>query len=258
METKNILGIIPARFGSTRFPGKPLVEIAGKSMIRRVYEQAKKTFGTVVVATDNEEIYQEVKDFDGLASMTSETHRSGTDRCAEALQNIEKELSVNFDIVVNIQGDEPFIEPQQLQQLTACFSEKETKIATLVKKIANTEELFDPNTPKVILNKLGRAIYFSRATIPYLRNHDKNEWIKKHDYYKHIGIYAYRKDVLMHITKLPQSELELAESLEQLRWIENGIDVKVAITEFETYAIDTKEDLHEINKKIGQGVISLF
>ncbi|HSZ25312.1 MAG TPA: 3-deoxy-manno-octulosonate cytidylyltransferase [Cytophagaceae bacterium] len=238
-----ILGIIPTRFASTRFPEKALVDIGGKSMVQRVYEQALKsaTLSKVVIATDHKKIFDHVTQFGGHVVMTSETHQSGTDRCAEALV---KENDI-FDFVINIQGDEPFIKPEQIDLLTSILTE-ETELATLAKKITDEETLFNPNTPKMIWNEKMEAIYFSRQTIPYVRSVNAKEWLSKHDFYKHIGIYAYRVDVLKKITKLPLSVLERAECLEQLRWLENGYKIKVAITEFETIGIDTPDDLTKI------------
>jgi len=236
----NILGIIPARFASTRFPGKPLVDIAGKSMIQRVYEQAKKCthLTEVVVATDDTRIYDHVLTFGGVAIMTSADHQSGTDRCAEVARQHPQ-----YNIIINIQGDEPYIDPEQISKLAFCFNDAGTQIATLVKKVANEQELFNVNSPKVVINKLSEAIYFSRSPLPHIRGQEQQNWLNHFTYFKHIGIYGYRADVLQEITKLPVSSLEKAESLEQLRWIENGYRIKVAETELETYAIDTPEDL---------------
>ncbi len=237
-----ILGVIPARFASTRFPGKPLIDVAGKSMIMRVYEQAKKASSLmhVVVATDDQRILDHVNKCGGEAVLTSEQHQSGTDRCAEVAQNF-----IDFDIIINIQGDEPFIDPTQIDDLAACFNDPNYKLATLIKKITTTDELFNSNTPKVVLNKAFEAIYFSRNTIPFLRNVEPETWLAQHDFYKHIGIYGYRLSVLQEITKLPVSSLERAEALEQLRWLENGYKIKVAITDKESIAIDTPEDLQK-------------
>lgn len=235
-----ILGIIPARFASTRFPGKPLVDIAGKSMIQRVYEQAKKCIHLteVIVATDDTRIYDHVLNFGGAAIMTSANHQSGTDRCAEvALQHPQ------YNVIINIQGDEPYIDPEQISKLAACFNNTDTQLATLVKKIQNEQELFNVNSPKVVINKLSEAVYFSRSPLPHIRGQEQQNWLSYFTYFKHIGIYGYRADVLQEVTKLPVSSLEKAESLEQLRWIENGYQIKVAETALETYAIDTPEDL---------------
>jgi len=238
------LGIIPARHASTRFPGKPLVDIAGKSMIQRVYEQAKKCtlLNEVVVATDDERILEHVTMFGGKAIMTSSDHQSGTDRCAEvALKH------AGYDVIVNIQGDEPYIDPEQISKVISCFNDANTQITTLVKKVLTNEELHNVNSPKVIINKNSEAIYFSRSPLPHIRGQEPNTWLQHFKYFKHIGIYAYRADILQQITKLPVSPLEKVESLEQLRWIENGYKIKVAETELETFAIDTPEDLDRLN-----------
>ncbi len=238
-----ILGIIPARFASSRFPGKPLADIAGKSMIRRVYEQCRKSSSLhkVIVATDDQRIFDHVKNFGGDAIMTSINHVSGTDRCSEVAS-----LFPEFDIFINIQGDEPLIDPLQIDLLCKCFEDENTSLATLVKKISSTDELFNPNTPKVILNKDMQAIYFSRNAIPFLRNSNQDNWLNDHLFYKHIGIYGYKSATLLEITKLQMSVLEKAEALEQLRWVENGYKIKVAITDKESQAIDTPEDLQKL------------
>jgi len=241
------LGIIPARYASTRFPGKPLIQIKGKSMIERVYLQASKVLSHVVVATDDSRIEKEVLRFGGKVIITSPDHQSGTDRCNEALEKFEDLTSIKFDVVINIQGDEPFIQPAQLEKLIGCFTSKEVQIATLVKKIDTNEDLLNPNQVKVIKDTKNRAIYFSRSPIPYLRNKLQKDWLKHHTYLKHIGIYAYRTEALREITKLPQSDLELIESLEQLRWIENGYTIAVETTEFESISVDIPEDLIKIN-----------
>lgn len=238
------IGIIPARYGSSRFPGKPLADMAGKPMIQRVYEQVKQALDEVWVATDDERILQVIENFGGKAVLTSPDHKSGTDRCNEAFSKIGNE----FDVIINIQGDEPFIQPQQIETLKTCFDSKDTELATLVKpfkKEDGFEVLFNPNSPKVILNKNSEAIYFSRSIIPYIRDVHHTEWLDKHIFYKHIGMYAYRADILKKITLLPQSNLELAESLEQLRWIENGYKIKVGLTDIETIGIDTPEDMQK-------------
>lgn len=238
-----ILGIIPARYESSRFPGKPLIDIAGISMIRRVYEQTLKStsLSKVVVATDDKRIYDHVKSFGAEAMMTSDKHLSGTDRCGEIALNYPE-----FDILVNIQGDEPLIDPLQIDLLCTCFNKADTSIATLVKKVVSEDELFNENTPKVIINKQLEAVYFSRSTIPFLRGIKHENWLSNHTFYKHIGIYAFRNRTLSEIIQLPVSTLEKAESLEQLRWIENGYKIQVAITELESQAIDTPEDLQKI------------
>jgi 3-deoxy-manno-octulosonate cytidylyltransferase (CMP-KDO synthetase) len=241
-----ILGIIPARYASTRFPGKPLTIIGGKSMIRRVYEQAScaVSLSSVIVATDDERIRQHVLDFGGKVVMTSSDHPSGTDRCYEAMQLAGE----SFDIVVNIQGDEPFIHPKQIDLVASCFSEKQVQIATLVKKINGYDELTNPNIPKVALGENRNALLFSRQTIPYLRGVEPSSWLDHYTFYKHIGIYAYRAETLAEITSLNASSLEKAESLEQLRWLENGYKIKVEITDFESVAIDTPEDLKKLSE----------
>jgi 3-deoxy-manno-octulosonate cytidylyltransferase (CMP-KDO synthetase) len=236
------IGIIPARYASTRFPGKPLADILGKPMIQRVYERVSGLLDETVVATDDERIYRTVCDFGGKALMTSPDHRSGTDRCFEAYTK----WGEHFDAVINIQGDEPFIQPLQIELLKACFTDESVSIATLVKAFSasdNFELLFDPNTPKVLLNPHQQAIYFSRSVIPYIRGKRHSEWLKSHVFYRHIGIYAYRSEILKEITSLPPSPLENAESLEQLRWIENGYRIRAGITTEETFGIDTPEDL---------------
>ncbi|MCZ4222880.1 3-deoxy-manno-octulosonate cytidylyltransferase [Pedobacter rhodius] len=240
-----IIGVIPARFASTRFPGKPLVDIAGKSMIQRVYEQASKaeSLSKVVIATDDERIAEAVKRFGGEFAYTASTHQSGTDRCAEAIEQFP-----GFDIVINIQGDEPFIAPAQIDLLASCFTEEKVQLATLIKSIDDQETVLNPNSPKVVIDVNGRAIYFSRSPIPFIRNGEPKVWAEKHLFYKHIGIYGYRTESLKAITKLPPSSLELAESLEQLRWIENGFYIQTKITDLETVAIDTPEDLEKLNK----------
>jgi len=241
----NIIGIIPARYGSTRFPGKPLVDIEGKSMIQRVYEQCSKSkmLTLVVIATDDDRIYNHVVEFGGTAVMTSPQHQSGTDRCAEIIRTEE---GAKWDVVINIQGDEPFIHPEQIDLLCSCFENPETQIATLIKKITSSDELFNHNNPKVVINNSGEAMYFSRAPIPYNRNFPEADWIKYNTYYKHIGIYGYRADVLLEIAKLPKTKLEMAESLEQLRWIENGYRIRTEITALESISIDTPDDLLKI------------
>ncbi len=238
------IGIIPARYASTRFPGKPLADMKGKYMIQRVYEQACKVLDRVCVATDDERIFNAVQSFGGQVVMTSDRHRSGTDRCFEAYTN----LGGGEEVVINIQGDEPFIKPEQIESLIACFDSPQTQIATLVRPFEATEGyevLANPNSPKVVMNERHEALYFSRSIIPYLRGVEPEQWLSQHVYYKHIGMYGYRADVLGEITRLPQSSLELAESLEQLRWLQNGYTVKVGITTQETIGIDTPADLQK-------------
>lgn len=243
------LGIIPARYASTRFPGKPLVEINGLTMIERVYRQAAQVIKTVYVATDDDRIADEVKRFNGNVIMTSVAHQSGTDRCFEALELIQLKETTKYDVVVNIQGDEPFIDPHQIELLIDCFNDESTDIATLIKPIDSRDILFDPNKPKVVVGKNNKAIYFSRLPIPFLRGKTEAEWHLLHPYWMHIGLYAYRSHILNEITKLKQSPLELAESLEQLRWIENGYNVSVRISNHESIGVDTPEDLTILKQK---------
>jgi 3-deoxy-manno-octulosonate cytidylyltransferase (CMP-KDO synthetase) len=242
-----ILGVIPARYASTRFPAKPLADIAGKTMIEWVYGQACKStkLDQVVVATDNKKIFEHIKTKGGKVLMTSESHVSGTDRCAETLI-LTKE---KFDYVINIQGDEPFIDPRQIDLLASLLDGK-TELATLIKKIKDAAALHNSNIVKVIKNVHQEAIYFSRSAIPHLRNVESEKWLNKQTYYKHIGMYGYRADILAEITKLSPSSLEMAESLEQLRWIENGYKIKVAETEIESIGIDTPEDLKQAVEQI--------
>lgn len=237
------LGIIPARYASTRFPAKPLAILGGKPVIQRVYEQVNGVLDDAVVATDDQRIYDAVVAFGGKVVMTSTEHRSGTDRCYEALTKVGAD---KYDVVVNIQGDEPFIQPQQLNALCECFNDSTIDIATLVKPFTVDDgyaALENANSPKVVVNNKMEALYFSRSIIPYMRGKDREEWLPNHTYYKHIGLYAYRSDVLRQITSLPQGTLEKVESLEQLRWLENGYKIKVGISQIETIGIDTPEDL---------------
>ena len=239
-----ILALIPARYGSSRFPGKPLALVHGKPMIQRVYEQTVKAFPNACVATDDERIYDAVKAFGGKAVMTSSSHNSGTDRCFEAWANYEKESGESFDVVINVQGDEPYIRPEQLVQLGKCFEDPSVELATLVKRVKDKEELFNPNSPKVILNKDNNAIYFSRTPIPYSRDVDvTDQYVKETPFYRHIGLYGYRTSTLAQICAMPQSFLEKTEKLEQLRWLENGYKIGVGVTNIETVGIDTPEDL---------------
>lgn len=236
------IGIIPARYASTRFPAKPLAILGGKPVIQRVYEQVCGVLDEAYVATDDERIESVVKAFGGKVVMTSVNHKSGTDRCYEAYTKVGN----GYDVVVNIQGDEPFIQRSQLEAVKACFEDESTQIATLVKPFTpevGFDALENVNSPKVVVDKRMNALYFSRSIIPFMRNKDKTEWLGGHTYYKHIGLYAYRASVLKEITSLPQSSLELAESLEQLRWLENGYKIKVGLTDVETIGIDTPADL---------------
>ncbi len=239
------IGIIPARYASTRFPGKPLADLGGKPMIQRVYEQAKKALNTVVVATDDERIYNCVQSFGGEVVMTRADHKCGTDRCLEAWEKLH---IAEPAVVINIQGDEPFIQPEQIEAIKSCFDDPTTEIATLVKPFTEEDGLAaleNPNTPKVVMAPDGTALLFSRSVIPYLRGIDKNEWLKQHLHYKHIGMYAYRTNVLAQITQLAQTPMEKAESLEQLRWLENGYKIKVAVCHTASIGIDTPADLQK-------------
>lgn len=240
-----VIGIIPSRYASSRFPGKPLADINGKTMIHRVYEQAKmsRALGDVVVATDDDRIVKEVTKFGGKVIMTGGHHKSGTDRCLEALEKIGAD---KWDIVVNIQGDEPFIHPLQIDTVVESFKRKEVQIATLVCKIDDPRELQQASIVKVVRKTNGEALYFSRSAIPFYREDSGKPWTQKHDYMKHIGIYAYRASVLKELVKLPYSSLEIAESLEQLRWLENGYPIHVGVTDKISQAIDTPEDLQKI------------
>lgn len=245
---KEVLGIIPARYGSTRFPGKPLVDIGGKPMIERVYDQTKMVFEYCYVATDDERIKEAVLEFGGKVVMTSDKHKSGTDRCLEAYEKITAIEGKEFSCVVNIQGDEPFVHPVQLKTLVNILTDEnsEAQIATLVKKITDNADVFDVNLPKVVMGKNKEALYFSRSPIPFVRDTDNEEWSSNHTFYKHIGLYAYKSEVLKEITKLDRSSLEIAESLEQLRWLENGYNITVAETSHESVSIDTPEDLEKV------------
>lgn len=252
------IGIIPARYQSSRFPGKPLAMLGSKPVIEWVYERVKPCFDEVYVATDDERIAETVRLFGGNAVMTSATCKSGTDRCYEAYCKI----GGDFDVVVNVQGDEPFIKAAQIETLKSCFEDAGTDIATLVKpftKEDSYEKLSQVNSPKVVINYKGFALYFSRSVIPFVR--DEKElamWTSRHNFYKHIGIYAYRTQVLGQITALPQSPLELAESLEQLRWLENGYAIKVGFTDIETVGIDTPQDLERAGKMIGRDSMNWY
>lgn len=239
----SILGVIPARYQSSRFPGKPLVQILGKSMIQRVYEQAKKSnlLADVVVATDDERIYEHVLSFGGKAVYTKENHPSGTDRCFEAFQN----YNGNYDYVINIQGDEPFIDPSQID-LLANVCDGTTELATLMIPVDSHEVLFDNGEVKIVLNQHHEALYFSRMVIPFIKGKSESEWHLNHSYYRHVGMYAYRADVLKQVTELQPSSLENAESLEQLRWLENGLKIKCVTTNFDSHCVDTPEDIEKV------------
>ena len=238
-----IIGIIPARFASTRFPGKALIDIGGKSMIQRVYEQSKKSksLNKIIVATDDQRILNHVTDFGGEAIMTSEHHKSGTDRCFEALNNLKE----SYQYIINIQGDEPFIEPEQIDELANALN-ADVEIATQMIVVKNKEELFDAGEAKIVLNENSEALYFSRSPIPFVRNVSEENWHLHHTFYRQVGMYAYRKDILEKITKLPVSSLEKAESLEQLRWLQNGFKIKCVLTKYESHCLDVPEDVEKV------------
>lgn len=233
------IGIIPARYASTRFPGKPLALLGGKPVIQHVYEKVATMLEAAYVATDDERIYDVVKAFGGQVVMTRTDHKSGTDRIEEAIEKIGGE----WDVVVNVQGDEPFVAKSQLDTICHCFDDPTTQIATLGKPFENMEAVQNPNSPKIVVDNMGFAMYFSRSVIPYVRGKEKSSWLTHYPFLKHLGIYAYRKDVLRQVTQLPQSSLEIAESLEQLRWLQNGFKIKVGTTDVETVGIDTPQDL---------------
>lgn len=233
------IGIIPARYASTRFPGKPLALLGGKPVIQHVYEKVATMLEAAYVATDDERIYDVVKAFGGQVVMTRTDHKSGTDRIEEAIEKIGGE----WDVVVNVQGDEPFVAKSQLDTICHCFDDPTTQIATLGKPFESMEAVQNPNSPKIVVDNMGFAMYFSRSVIPYVRGKEKFSWLTHYPFLKHLGIYAYRKDVLRQVTQLPQSSLEIAESLEQLRWLQNGFKIKVGTTDVETVGIDTPQDL---------------
>ena len=241
------IAVIPARYASTRFPGKPLAVLGGKTVIQRVYEQAISILPEAYVATDDERIFEAVEAFGGRAVMTRADHKSGTDRIEEAVEKIEesgmwKEEGENL-VVINIQGDEPFIQPSQIETLIHLFDDPETQIGTLGKRFETIEAVRNPNSPKIVTDRRGFALYFSRSVIPYIRGKEADDWLTHYPFLKHLGIYAYRREVLSEVTRLPQSALEKAESLEQLRWLENGYRIRVGLTDVETVGIDTPEDL---------------
>ena len=243
------IAIIPARYASTRFPGKPLAMLGGKMVIERVYQQAVSVLGEAYVATDDERIFRAVESFGGKAVMTSVNHKSGTDRIEEAATK----LNTDADVIINIQGDEPFIQASQLETVKHLFDDPDTQIATLGKPFESMEAVMNPNSPKIVTDIHGYALYFSRSVIPYVRGKEQEEWLRHFPFLKHIGLYAYRRSVLREVTQLPQSPLELAESLEQLRWLQNGYRIKVGITNVETVGIDTPDDLaraEEFLKKV--------
>ena len=248
------IGIIPARYASTRFPGKPLAVLGGKTVIQRVYEQVATVLGEAYVATDDERIYQAVEAFGGRAVMTRRDHKSGTDRIEEAAEKI----GTAADVIINVQGDEPFIQQSQLETVKALFDDPQVQIGTLGKPFESMEAVENPNSPKIVCDVRGYAMYFSRSVIPYVRGKEQASWLEHFPYLKHIGLYAYRREVLAEITKLPQSPLEVAESLEQLRWLQNGYRIKVGLTDVETVGIDTPEDLQRaeafLNDMLSKGV----
>ncbi len=233
------IAIIPARYASTRFPGKPLAILGGKPVIQRVYEQAATVLEEAYVATDDERILQCVEQFGGRAVMTRSDHKSGTDRIEEAAEKI----GTDADVIINIQGDEPFIHPSQIKTLMGLFDNNETQIGTLGKRFDSMEAATNPNSPKIVTDLQGFALYFSRSVIPFVRGQEQQAWLQHFPYLKHLGLYAYRREVLRQVTQLPQSPLEIAESLEQLRWLENGYRIRVGLTDVETVGIDTPEDL---------------
>lgn len=233
------IGIIPARYASTRFPGKPLALLGGKPVIQHVYEKVAAVLEAAYVATDDERIYDVVKSFGGQVVMTRTDHKSGTDRIEEAIEKIGGE----WDVVVNVQGDEPFVAKNQLDTICHCFDDPTTQIATLGKPFESMEAVQNPNSPKIVVDNMGFAMYFSRSVIPYVRGKEMSSWLTHYPFLKHLGIYAYHKDVLRQVTQLPQSSLEIAESLEQLRWLQNGFKIKVGTTDVETVGIDTPQDL---------------
>lgn len=236
------VAVIPARYSSTRFPGKPLALLGGKPVIRRVYEQVNELINDVYVATDDDRIYDAVLNFGGKVVMTRADHKSGTDRIEEAIEKIGAD---RFDVVINVQGDEPFIQPSQIQTVMDLFADPQTQIGTLGKRFGSMEAVMNPNSPKIVMGKNGQALYFSRSVIPFVRGVEQRDWLGHYPFLKHIGLYAYRTSVLKEITLLPQGELEKAESLEQLRWLENGYTIKVGLTDVETVGIDTPADLEK-------------
>ena len=242
------IGIIPARYASSRFPGKPLAVLGGKYVIQRVYETVSSVLDEAYVATDDQRIFDAVIAFGGKAVMTRTDHKSGTDRIEEAAEK----LATDADVIVNIQGDEPFIQPSQIETICHCFDDENTEIATLGKPFESMEAVKNPNSPKIVTDNNGYAMYFSRSVIPYVRGKEESEWLANFPYLKHLGIYAYKCKVLKEITKLPQSPLEIAESLEQLRWLQNGYKIKVGRTDIETVGIDTPEDLTRAEKFLQQ------
>ena len=240
--------VIPARFASTRFPGKPLAMLGGKTVIQRVYEQAASVLSEVYVATDDERILSAVEAFGGHAVMTRADHQSGTDRIEEAVEK----TGTQADVIINIQGDEPFIQPSQIKTLMALFDDPQTQIGTLGKRFESMEAVSNPNSPKIVTDHRGFALYFSRSVIPFIRSVETDEWLSHYPFLKHLGVYAYRREVLAEVTRLPQGQLEKAESLEQLRWLENGYRIRVGLTDVETVGIDTPADLERAEQFLAQ------
>ena len=250
--------VIPARYASTRFPGKPLAMLGGKTVIQRVYEQAASVLSDVYVATDDERILSAVEAFGGRAVMTRTDHKSGTDRIEEAVEKIEKQgmdKEGQGDVIINIQGDEPFVQPSQIKTLMSLFDDPETQIGTLGKRFESMEAVQNPNSPKIVTDHRGFALYFSRSVIPFIRGIEVEDWLSHYPFLKHLGVYAYRREVLAEVTKLPQGVLEKAESLEQLRWLENGYRIRVGMTEVETVGIDTPADLERAEQFLKQRMI---
>ena len=249
--------VIPARYASTRFPGKPLAMLGGKTVIQRVYEQAASVLSDVYVATDDERILSAVEAFGGRAVMTRTDHKSGTDRIEEAVEKIERQgmdKEGQGDVIINIQGDEPFVQPSQIKTLMALFDDPETQIGTLGKRFESMEAVQNPNSPKIVTDHRGFALYFSRSVIPFIRGIEVEDWLSHYPFLKHLGVYAYRREVLAEVTKLPQGVLEKAESLEQLRWLENGYRIRVGMTEVETVGIDTPADLERAEQFLKQRI----
>ena len=246
IKMMKFIGLIPARYASTRFPGKPLALLGGKPVIQRVYEQVASVLDDACVATDDERIYNCVKEFGGKVVMTRTDHKSGTDRIEEAIEKI----GGDYDVIVNIQGDEPFIQRSQIETVCSCFDDEETQIATLGKPFTSMDAVANPNSPKIVVDNNNFAMYFSRSIIPFVRGKEQTEWLDHYPFLKHLGIYAYRREVLRKITQLPQSSLEIAESLEQLRWLQNGFKIKVGLTDIETVGIDTPEDLERAEREL--------
>ena len=246
IKKMKFIGLIPARYASTRFPGKPLALLGGKPVIQRVYEQVTSVLDDACVATDDERIYNCVKEFGGKVVMTRTDHKSGTDRIEEAIEKI----GGDYDVIVNIQGDEPFIQRSQIETVCSCFDDEETQIATLGKPFTSMDAVANPNSPKIVVDNNNFAMYFSRSIIPFVRGKEQTEWLDHYPFLKHLGIYAYRREVLRKITQLPQSSLEMAESLEQLRWLQNGFKIKVGLTDIETVGIDTPEDLERAEREL--------